>query len=156
MTPKPVKRIAVIGISGSGKSTYARTLSKELDIPVYHMDSLFWRPNWTEVPKAEWLAQEAQLITKDKWIIEGYVCEASIERLRQADKIIYLDKSGIRCCWNGLKRWRRHRKYPRPELEGSPEKLDFRLLKTMLFRAERTEIEDVLSLLNTDSEMIRL
>ena len=148
MNPKRDK-IAIIGISGSGKSTYARQLSKELNLPLYHMDSLYWHAGWKEVSEDVWLEQEADIIAKDKWIVEGYICAKSIERLRQADQIIYLDKSGVRCCWNGIKRWWKHRKTPRPELPESPDKLDFKMLKTMLFRDERKEIEEVLSEFNS-------
>ena len=151
--PKPYK-ISIIGISGSGKSTYARQLSKDMNLPLYHMDSFYWRSGWQEVSEETWLKQEAEIIAKDKWIIEGYICAKSIERLHQADQIIYLDKSGIACCWNGIKRWWQHRKTPRPELQGSPEKLDFKMLKTMLFRAEREEIEEVLLLSGKDYKTI--
>lgn len=41
-----MNRIIVIGSSGSGKSTLSRKLSKSLDLPVYHLDALFWKPNW--------------------------------------------------------------------------------------------------------------
>jgi len=147
-------KIAIIGISGSGKSTYARDLSKKLNLPLYHMDSLYWRAGWKEVPEDDWLQQEAEIIARDQWVIEGYICAKSIERLKQADQIIYLDRPGLHCCWNGIKRWWKHRKNPRPELQGSPEKLTLEMLKVMLFRHERKEIEEVLLLSGKDCKRI--
>lgn len=41
-----MKKIALIGSGGSGKSTLARQLGEKLKIDVYHLDALFWKPNW--------------------------------------------------------------------------------------------------------------
>jgi adenylate kinase family enzyme len=41
-----MQKIIVIGSSGSGKSTFSRKLSRAMNIPVYHLDALFWKPNW--------------------------------------------------------------------------------------------------------------
>lgn len=44
-----MKKIMVIGVSaGVGKSTFARKLSKKLQIDVHHLDTLYWLPNWKE------------------------------------------------------------------------------------------------------------
>ena len=37
-----VKRILVIGCPGSGKSYFAKKLGAFLDLPVIHMDNLYW------------------------------------------------------------------------------------------------------------------
>lgn len=46
-----MKKIVLIGSGGSGKFTLARQLSEKLNINVYHLDSLLWRPNWESVSK---------------------------------------------------------------------------------------------------------
>ena len=48
-----MNKIIVIGSSGSGKSTLSKQLSNILDIPVYHLDALFWKPNWVMITKDE-------------------------------------------------------------------------------------------------------
>ncbi len=48
-----MSKIIVIGSSGSGKSTLSRELSHILEIPVYHLDKLFWKPNWVMTTKDE-------------------------------------------------------------------------------------------------------
>jgi len=47
-----MRRIAVTGTSGSGKSTVARILGARLGLPVVELDALFWGPAWTE-PRSE-------------------------------------------------------------------------------------------------------
>ncbi|EIM06299.1 topology modulation protein [Planococcus antarcticus DSM 14505] len=48
-----MKRIALIGSGGSGKSTLARKLGMKLNIEVYHLDALLWKPNWQPTTKEE-------------------------------------------------------------------------------------------------------
>ena len=48
-----VDKIIVIGCGGAGKSTFSRKLSNKLDIPVYHLDKLFWNKGWIETPQKE-------------------------------------------------------------------------------------------------------
>ncbi|WP_229907829.1 hypothetical protein [Amycolatopsis oliviviridis] len=48
-----MRRIMVVGCSGAGKSTFSRRLGAALDLPVTHLDRLYWRPGWTPAPDAE-------------------------------------------------------------------------------------------------------
>lgn len=41
-----MKRIAVIGNAGGGKSTLCRKLSKAKNIPLYPIDRIQWKPGW--------------------------------------------------------------------------------------------------------------
>lgn len=47
-----INRIAIIGISASGKSVFARELAGKTGLPLIHMDQLFWTGNWQEIPEA--------------------------------------------------------------------------------------------------------
>ena len=140
-----MRRIAVVGISGAGKSHYARKLHARTGLPLRHMDSLFWCGAWEAVPEAEYVATQRALIAEETWIIEGYIDPALGERARAADLIVYLDFPGVLCAWRVLLRWRRHRRVARPELpRGAVECLSLRFLWTVLRRAERPAIEAAL------------
>jgi adenylate kinase family enzyme len=139
-----IQKIAVIGISGSGKTTFSETLSKKLGLPLYHMDSLFWLPNWTEVQSDVWQLKEQEIIDQKQWIIEGYVDEISVERLSEADLVLYIDLPGYICAFNGLKRWWQYRGKSRPELDNCNETLKPSYLWTILIKKERIGLETAL------------
>lgn len=40
--------MAILGPSGTGKSTLARRLGRSLGVPVIHLDALYWRAGWKE------------------------------------------------------------------------------------------------------------
>ena len=40
-------RVVVIGIGGSGKTTFAGRLAVQLGVPHVELDSLYWLPGWT-------------------------------------------------------------------------------------------------------------
>ena len=42
-------KITIIGPSGSGKSTLAKQLGDFYEVPVIHLDSLYFNPNWQEI-----------------------------------------------------------------------------------------------------------
>lgn len=138
-------RIAVIGISGSGKSTFARVMALKSGLPLFHMDALFWRGAWEAVPEAEYLAAHARLVAQERWIIEGYVDAAMANRLQAADRIIDLDPPGWLCAARVIRRWWTHRGRARPELTPEArERLSLGFLWTVLTRAERPAIDAAL------------
>jgi len=136
------KKIAIIGISGVGKSWLARRLAAQLHLPLVHYDTLCWDAHWTLVPE-EMVAQHlAEAIREERWILEGYINPLAQERLTAADLIIYLDYAGWRAAWGGICRWWRHRKQPRPELaHGCEDQWSWERLWVMWTRDERREIE---------------
>jgi adenylate kinase family enzyme len=150
------RRIAIVGIGGSGKSTLAREVAARTGLPLFHMDQLFWRGNWEEVPESEYLPQHAELVAQEAWIIEGYIDEAMAERVRRADLVIWLDYPGWLCLWRVLRRWIAHRKESRPELPAEArEEFIPRFWWTVLLRRERRGIVDALSDI-PNSRLIRM
>ena len=47
-----MERIIIIGKPGSGKSTLALKLGKKLDLPVVHIDKIYWTEGWVKKNKA--------------------------------------------------------------------------------------------------------
>ena len=64
-------RINVRGTSGSGKSTFARSLAGILDVPYVEIDHLHWKPGWVESSPEE-LREKVDLATSgDGWVLDG-------------------------------------------------------------------------------------
>ena len=125
-----MERILIIGCGGAGKSTLARKMGDILNIPVVHLDKLFWKPNWVETSREEFDALLAQELAKDKWIMDGNFNRTLPERVKHCDTIIYLDFSRVTCLLGVLKRVITTYGTVRPDMgEGCPERIDFEFLK---------------------------
>jgi adenylate kinase family enzyme len=99
-----VQRIAIIGAGGSGKSTLARELGRRLDLPVTHLDDLFWQPGWVEPNRDEWEALNRELVQAERWILDGNYGGTMEIRLEAADTIVFLDPPPLLCIWRVLRR----------------------------------------------------
>ena len=125
-----MERIIIIGCGGAGKSTLARKLGEMLDLPVVHLDKLFWKPGWVEMEREEFDALIQAELKKEKWIMDGNFNRTLPERIRYCDTIIYLDFSRIACLMGVLKRIITTYGTVRPDMgEGCPERIDLDFLK---------------------------
>jgi adenylate kinase family enzyme len=125
-----MKKIVLIGSGGSGKSTMARQLGEKLNINVYHLDALFWKPNWVGVPKDEQRKVQNDLVKEEEWIIDGNYGGTMEIRLNTADTIIFLDIPRILCVFRAFKRILQYRNKTRPDMgEGCEERFSFEFFK---------------------------
>lgn len=87
--PKHPQRILVAGVSGAGKSTFARSMGALLGIRYTELDSLFHGPNWE--PRAEFADDVDRLTQEPTWVSEWQY--AAVRRLlaQRADTLIWLD-----------------------------------------------------------------
>jgi adenylate kinase family enzyme len=92
-----MQKIIVIGSSGSGKSTFSRKLSRAMNIPVYHLDVLFWKPNWHMRNLLEKINIQDAILKQEKWIIDGNYTDILDDRLKCVDTVIFLDLPRIIC-----------------------------------------------------------
>ena len=65
MHQEHAKRFAIIGLPGSGKSTFATLLGKTLGIPVHHLDKHMFEKGGKKKDKEELLSIE-QLMTREE------------------------------------------------------------------------------------------
>jgi adenylate kinase family enzyme len=109
-----MERILIIGCPGAGKTTLARKLGEKLNLPVVHLDSIFWSPgNWVHLEQADFDKALQAEQEKPKWIIEGNYNRTLPMRLAYCDAVIWLDFSRSACMAGWFKRmianWRRVR-----------------------------------------------
>lgn len=101
-----------------------------LDLPVIHLDAEYWRPGWIEPDPATWDRRVAELVARDRWIMDGNYSRTIVPRVAACDTIVILDYSRFVCLYRVMKRVLKYRGKTRPDLhEGCPEKLpDFQFL----------------------------
>jgi adenylate kinase family enzyme len=104
-----MERIAIVGCGGSGKSTIARQLGKLLDLPVTHLDAIYYDQNWQPLPQEEFAAQQEKLVAGERWLIEGNYASTLPIRLAAADTVIFLDLPASTCLWGIVQRRIRYR-----------------------------------------------
>jgi len=89
-----MRRVSVAGISGSGKTTFARTLASRLGVPYVELDALHHGPNWSEATTEELRARVTAAIAAapDGWVIDGnYRSKLDDIVLAQADTLVWLE-----------------------------------------------------------------
>ena len=100
-----MKRIAVFGNTGGGKSTLARQLAELTGLPLYPLDLIEYRAGGEKLPHEEYLKAHAELLLRDEWIIDGFGCVASAwERFSKADTLVYVDLPLLTHYWWVTKR----------------------------------------------------
>ncbi|HMS65928.1 MAG TPA: topology modulation protein [Ignavibacteria bacterium] len=101
---KNIKRILILGCSGTGKSTLAKQIGKKFDLEVIHLDKFFHKPNWEPRDIEEFRKIVKELILKDKWVMDGNYTKTLAERIRRANFIIFFDYNSYLCTYRVIKR----------------------------------------------------
>jgi adenylate kinase family enzyme len=87
-----MKRVAIFGNAGGGKSTLARELAAITGLPLYVIDEIRFRPGGSEVPHEEYLQLHSAVVSRDTWIIDGFESESlAWERFEAADTLVHVD-----------------------------------------------------------------
>ncbi|WP_196137221.1 adenylate kinase [Aliikangiella sp. G2MR2-5] len=87
-----MKRIAVFGKPGGGKSTFSKQLAKKLEVSLYPLDLFEYLADGTRVDAETYKAKHDEIIQSQSWIIEGLgTFESFYQRLDAADTLIYID-----------------------------------------------------------------
>ena len=63
--------MAVVGGSGSGKSTVARRLAERHELAYVELDALHWGPNWTPCPDDEFRTRVEAATAGEAWVVDG-------------------------------------------------------------------------------------
>ena len=115
-----MNRIMVIGCPGSGKSTFSKALHEITDIPLYHLDMMYWNADRTTVDKAVFREKLSGTIQKSQWIIDGNYGSTIELRLQACDTVIFLDYP-VDVCLNGIRERRGKARTDMPWIEKSDE-----------------------------------
>ncbi len=125
-----MERIIVIGSPGSGKSTLSKKMSEAMNLPLIHLDKLFWKDGWIESSNEEFNNKLMSELKKEKWIIDGNYGGTLSLRLSYADTAIFFDLARILCVRRVIKRVFKNHGITRSDMGSNcPEKFDLSFIK---------------------------
>lgn len=128
-----MNRIAIIGNSGAGKSTFAKKLGVKLNIQVTHLDNLYHLSEDGIKNSSNWDNVQKRIVLGNKWIIDGNFPRTWHIRLKTADTIIFFDFPILLSLFRVIYRRIRYNKTNRPDLPtGITEKLRIKDIKKIL------------------------
>jgi len=87
-----MRKIAIFGKPGSGKSTLSKALAAATNIPLYPLDVLRFKKNGDVVDRDTYINLHDSIVLGDLWVIDGFdLIETFNTRLEAADTLVYID-----------------------------------------------------------------
>lgn len=89
-----MKKVAIFGNAGGGKSTLARKLAELTRLPLHVLDIVEFPAGGRggKIPADEYRKQHAELLQQEAWIIDGYGnTQLAWERFAIADTLVHVD-----------------------------------------------------------------
>jgi adenylate kinase family enzyme len=96
-----VRKVAIVGCGGSGKSYVARELGRLIEAPVIHLDAEYYDDGWEPLPMEKFEARQRELVARACWVIDGNYNSTLGVRLEAADTVIFMDLP-TRSCLHGI------------------------------------------------------
>ncbi len=84
-------RVAVVGTTGSGKTTMGERLAAILGCPHIELDSLFWSPGWREADRVVFRERVSQALAGESWTVDGNYRQVRDIIWTRADTVVWLD-----------------------------------------------------------------
>ena len=101
-----MKKIAVFGKPGSGKSTLSKNLASATGIKLHALDSIVYKKNGDLVDRKTYDKKHETILSSDSWIIDGFgPVESFNKRLEIADTLIYIELPYVISYWLVTKRF---------------------------------------------------
>jgi len=87
-----MKKIAVFGKPGSGKSTFSKKLASATGIKLHALDSIVYKINGDLVDQKTYDEEHENILSSESWIVDGFgPIESFNKRLDAADTLIYIE-----------------------------------------------------------------
>jgi len=88
-----LRRVAVVGTSCSGKTTFAAVLAAQLQAPHIELDALHWRPDWAAAPREAFREAVGLATSPERWVSDGNYSVVRDLVWGRATALIWLDYS---------------------------------------------------------------
>lgn len=100
-----MKKIAVFGKPGSGKSTLSKMIASVTGINLYQVDSILFKSTGEQIDTVTFDRLHETILSSERWIIDGFGPMATFnKRLEAADTLIYIDLPYLTSYWFVTKR----------------------------------------------------
>ncbi len=86
-----MRRVAVVGVTGSGKTTLAQALARRLGAPHVEIDALHWETGWRQAEPEVFRRRVGQALSPERWVADGNYSEVRDLVWAQADTLVWLD-----------------------------------------------------------------
>ncbi len=87
-----MKKVAIFGKPGSGKSTFSKKLATATGIQLHALDLITYQANGKLIDRKTYDRDHDKILACDSWIIDGVGHSESFnQRLAAADTLIYID-----------------------------------------------------------------
>ncbi len=101
MEAAALQKVLVIGSPGAGKSTFSRRLQRITGLPLFHLDLLWHRADRTTCSEAEFDRKLEELLSQERWIIDGNYLR-TLERRLEACSGVFLLEIPTEICLAGV------------------------------------------------------
>lgn len=135
---RTAKRVLVVGCSGGGKSTLSLKISERFNLEYLSYDrDVRWLPGWQVRDREEQRQIVADLVSRDRWVMDGTTVSTFDLRLPRADLLIWV-RVPRRAALGGVARrvLANHGKVRIDMAEGCPEQLPDREFLTYIWTFE--------------------
>jgi adenylate kinase family enzyme len=102
-------RIVILGCGGSGKTLLANQLAALLELPLTHLDTVYYDSEWKPPAQDEFAEIQRRLVAPRRWLLEGNYASTLPIRLAAADTVIFLDLPAVTCLAGVVQRRLRYR-----------------------------------------------
>ncbi len=103
VNPSP-RRVAVVGVTGSGKTRLAQAMAEALGLAFVELDALQWEPGWKAAERSVFRQRAEAALACGAWVTDGNYSELRDLVWRQAQVLVWLDYALPLVLWRLLKR----------------------------------------------------
>lgn len=151
-----MKRVCVIGCGGSGKTTFSKKLAALTNLPLIHLDMLYWYPGWVIKPQTEFDDEINHILKQSSWIMDGNYIWTLPKFFNYTDTIIWLDYSTWHCLCGVFKRLIQNFGRTRDDMApGCKEHFDLSFIE-YVFNFRRTKRPEIIKHLNTAPKTVEI
>lgn len=138
-------KISVIGYSASGKSTFSERLSSYFNIPVLHIDTIYFQQGMVINDKKDTEENIRQFMKQSSWIIDGTYRYLATERYELAEQLFIFKFNRFKALYGMFRRYLKYRGKQRASMaDGNPEKLDWGFIKWILHDGRKKDSRKLL------------